>query len=222
MRTGGEFVRAAGLVLAAAISILGCGPSAAATRTAGATALTAPSGSTSTPTEAGSSPAAATQAPSGSAASGVTVDAELLRVLPSRVEGVALEPDPATAAQIAADPTLAGSAQAIAVALAIRPGTSSGDDLAIASVIRLRPDVFSEAWFRAWRSSYDQGACKVAGGLEGAPATTTLAGRTVYVGTCAGDARTYHVHLADPSLIVSITAAGPARFGELVVAGLAE
>ncbi len=95
------------------------------------------------------------------------------------------------------------------MALAIRPGTSStGDDLAIASVIRLRPGVFSDAWFQTWRADYDESACEVAGGVKGSPAQVSIAGRTVYVGTCAGDARTYHVHLADPTLIVSITAAG--------------
>jgi hypothetical protein len=154
---------------------------------------------------------------------GLVVDARLLAVLPARIGGVALEPDPTTAARIAADPTLAGSAQAIEVALAISPGTSSGgDDLAIVSVIRLRPGVFSEAWFVTWRSTYDQAACEVAGGVKGAPSRVSIAGRTLYVGTCAGDAQTYHVHLADPTLVVSITAAGPHRFGELVVDGLAQ
>jgi len=234
VRTGAGHAAAA-LLLPVIIAIGGCGPSPVATQAAGASAspvvatqaagaspspLVAPPTST-TPVD-GSSPATTVPAPSGSAASGVTVDAGLLPVLPSQIDGVPLQPDPATAEQIAADPTLAGSAQAIAVAFAIRPGTSSGDDLAIVSVIRLRPGVFSDSWFETWRSTYDQGACAVAGGVKGAPSQTSIAGRTVYVGTCAGDARTYHVRLADPSLIVSITAAGPARFGELVVAGLVE
>ena len=159
----------------------------------------------------------------GSALPSLTVDAGLLHVLPAQIDGVALEPDPTTAAQIAGDPTLAGSAQAIAVALAISPGTSSsGDDLAIVSVIRLRPNVFSDAWWAAWRTTYDQGACEVAGGVRSDPTQVSIGGRTVYVGTCAGDAQTYHVHLADPTLIVSITAAGARHFGELVMAGLAE
>jgi hypothetical protein len=165
---------------------------------------------------------AASGATAGSAGAGLSVDASLLSVLPARIDGVALEPDPTTAAEIAADPTLAGSAQAIAVALAIRPGTSSGDDLAIVSVIRLRPGVFSDDWFATWRTTYDQSACDVAGGVKGAPSQVSIAGRTVFSGTCAGDAQTYHVHLADSSLIVSITAAGPGHFGELVVAGLSE
>lgn len=157
-----------------------------------------------------------------SAGSVLLVDPRLLTVLPAQVDGVALEPDPTTAAQIAADSTLAGSAEAIAVALAISPGTSAGDDLAIASVIRLRPGVFGDAWFQEWRTTYDAAACDVAGGVGGLPSQIQIGGRTVYVGTCAGDAHTYHVHLADPSLIVSITSAGPRDLGKLVVAGIAE
>jgi hypothetical protein len=154
---------------------------------------------------------------------GLTVDGILLTVLPRQVDGVVLEPDPTTASDIAADPSLAASAEAIAVALAISPGTSSsGDDLAIVSVIRLRPGVFSEAWFANWRGTYDQSACDVAGGIRAPSTPTTIAGRSVFVGACAGDGGTYHIHLADPILIVSITAAGPRRFGELVIAGLAQ
>ena len=170
-----------------------------------------------------SPPAGASSEVASASAGGLVVDARLLEVLPAEIDGVALEADATTAAQDATDPTLAGWAQAIAVALAIRPGTSStGDDLAIASVIRLRPGVFSDAWFQTWRADYDESACEVAGGVKGSPAQVSIAGRTVYVGTCAGDARTYHVHLADPTLIVSITAAGARGFGQLVVAGLGE
>jgi len=210
------------LLLPIVLAAGGCGPSASITGS--------PSPSTSlgaaspTPVEeaTGSPPVATSTTVAGSAGPGLVVDAGLLRVLPTQVGGVTLEADPTTAAQIAADPTLAGSAQAIAVALAISPGTSSGDDLAIVSVIRLRPGVFNDAWYATWRTTYDQAACEVAGGVKGESAQVTIAGRTAYVGTCGGDARTYHVHLADPALIVSITAAGARHFGELVVAGLAE
>ncbi len=224
MRTRRGGVPFALLLLPLVLGPVGCGPS---TSTTGPPAGSAPaSEAASSPSETGTAsattPAASPGASMGSDGLGTLVDASLLRVLPPAIDGVALEPDPATAAQIAADPSLAGSARAIAVALAIRPGTSAGDDLAIVSVIRLHDGVFSDAWFDTWRSTYDQGACDVAGGIDGAPTQRTIAGRTVFVGTCAGDARTYHVHLADPTLIVSVTAAGPGHFGELVMAGLAE
>lgn len=211
-------LRLALVLVPVVVAIGGCGPSAAVTASS-AGSVTAPSAQPSE-TGGGSLPPSA-PAPTGSGA-GLVVDSSLLRVLPTRIDGVPLEADATTAAQIAADPTVAESAQAIAVALAIRPGTSAGDDLAIVSVIRLRPDVFSDAWFANWRATYDQGACDVAGGVKGEPSRASIAGRTVFVGTCAGDAQTYHVQLADPTLIVSITAAGPAHFGELVMAGLAE
>jgi hypothetical protein len=225
--TRASTVRLAGLVLPLVLTAARCGPSPASAtpvisaapaeaRPSAAATTTADSAPSAT---APSSPGRASTAPEPSA---VTVDATLLHVLPATIDGVALEPDPTTASQIAVDPSLADTAQAIGVALAIRPGTSGGDDLAVASVIRLRPGVFSEAWFETWRRTYDEGACEVAGGVQGPPSQTSIAGRTVYVGTCAGDAHTYHVHLADPTLIVSVTAAGPDRFGELVVAGLAE
>jgi len=223
VRTPLGAVRLAGL-LAALVTVGGCGSTATALATGIPGASASPAVERPTPGSGTGQPSSpvATASASGLASSGLRVDAGLLRVLPAAIDGVALEPDPVTAAQIAADPTLAGTAEAIAVALAIRPGTSSGDDLAIVSVIRLRPGVFSDAWFATWRATYDESACEVAGGVKGAPTQVSIAGRAVFVGSCAGDAQTYHVHLPDPTLLVSITAAGPGHFGELVVAGLTE
>jgi hypothetical protein len=198
---------------------------------AGACGGTGTSGSPAAPPSAtaGASRAVSTPAPSATSAGqplsappGMAVDARLLELLPTEIDGVALQADPSTAAQIAADPTLASSAEAIAVALAISPSTSSGEDLAVVSVIRLRPGVFSDAWFKTWRDTYDAAACEVAGGVVGQPSKVEIGGRTAYAGTCAGDARTYHVHLADPTIVVSVTAAGRRGFGEVVVAGLSE
>jgi hypothetical protein len=150
----------------------------------------------------------------------MTVDPGLLEVLPAEIDGVALRPDPDTAARIASDPLLAQSALSIAVALAAAPDASSGDDLAVASVIRLRPDVFDEAFYQEWRDTYDEAACEVADGVESQEGTE-IAGRQVYVATCAGGAMTYHTYLLDQNFMVSVTASGPARFGELIMAGLA-
>ena len=199
MRPGRDVTRLVVLVLAVVLAAGGCGAAPTPVSTPVPTPVSTP-----VPTP------------------GLLVDARLLDVLPTEIDGVALEPDPTTAAEIATDPTLADFAEAIAVALAISPGTSSGDDLAIVSVIRLHPGVFGDAWFRAWRATYDAAACEVAGGVQGQPSEVEIGGRTAYVGTCTGDAHTYHVHLADPTLIVSVTAAGTRSFGELVVAGLAE
>jgi hypothetical protein len=208
-------------LLAVGLAAGGCGP-------AGATRGSPGAAGPSTVVIAGPSivPSALPPATAGTASSspraGIAVDAGLLDVLPGQVDGTALEPDPVTAAEIGSDSTLALTVEAIAVALAIAPGSSSGDDLAIATVLRLRPGAFSDPWFRTYRTAYDGAACDVAGGVGGQPSELEIGGRTAFVGTCVDGARTYHVRLADRDVVVSVIATGPRRFGELVIAGLAE
>jgi hypothetical protein len=150
---------------------------------------------------------------------GVSVDPGLLEVLPLAVDGVALEADPDTAAEIASDPLLAESALSIAVALAAT-GTSASDDIAVASVIRLRPDVFDEAFYQEWRDTYNEAACEVAGGVEFETASE-VGGHAAFVGTCSGGAHTYHTYLEDQGFIVSVSATGERRLGEQILAGIA-
>jgi len=168
----------------------------------------------STPTTA---PAAS---PAGSPASdGAVVDPTLLRHLPASVDGFALAPDPTTAANVAADPTLSANAEAIAMAIVVAPG-STGDDLAVASVVRLRPGVDNPIFRSIFRAAYDRVACEQAGGVAGSE-SATIAGRDVLVGSCTGGATTYHVHLGD-GLLVSVTSLGPRGLGEQIVANLQE
>jgi hypothetical protein len=150
---------------------------------------------------------------------GVTVDPGLLEVLPTSVADVPLVPDPDTAAEVAADPLLAESALSIAVALAAAP-TSTTDDLAVASVIRLRPDVFDEAFYQEWRDTYNEAACEVADGVD-SETSTLIADLATYVGTCVGGAQTYHTYLEDQGFIVSVTSTGQQNLGEQIIAGLA-
>jgi hypothetical protein len=86
-------------------------------------------------------------------------------------------------------------------------------------VIRLKPLIFSNAFFSSWRQSYDQSACSQSSGLK-STGSTTIAGRQVFLGTCVGGALTYHVHLLAPDRLISITSVGEAHFGELVLEGL--
>jgi hypothetical protein len=146
----------------------------------------------------------------------------LLDVLPDEVEGQALRPDPETAKEIAMTPDLSIDAEAIAVGLYVGPGTSTADDVAIVNVVRLRAGVFGDAWFRSWRSTYDEGACQVAGGVSPGTVNSEIAGHETHIGTCQGGVHTYHVHLVGPDRVISITAVGEGRFGERVVAGLTE
>lgn len=209
---------AAVLVVAA-----GCGPNPPSTvPSVTPSAATSPSAAPASPS---ASPTSATS-PSAPADSGpplppgVSVDPGLLEVLPTEVDGVTLEPDPVTADEMSRDPLLAESALSIAVALAAAPGASGGDDLAVANVIRLRPDVFDEAFYQEWRDTYNEAACGVADGVESETATT-IGGRQAFIGTCVGGAQIYHVYLVDQGFLVSVTATGERRLGELIIAGLA-
>jgi hypothetical protein len=168
-------------------------------------------------------PAAPSATPSAatSSAAAIRVDPALLDVLPSEIDGQPLRPDDATAADIAGTGDLATDVEAIAVGLYIR-ASETAEDLAVASVVRLRSGVFDDGWYRSWRETYDQGACEVAGGVTSGAAEAEIGGHTTHIGSCVEAVHTYHVHLADPERVVSITAAGDGRFGERVVAGLTE
>lgn len=153
-------------------------------------------------------------------AESVTVDPTLLSILPTEVAGVPMQPAPEAAARIAGDPLLATDVEAIAVALTVSARSSTDEDLVIASVVRLRPDVFDETFFRGWRDTYDAAACEPAGGLRG-NAEAEIDGRQVFIGSCANGGFTYHLRYGE-DVIVSLTSLGEGRFGELVVQNLGE
>ena len=160
-----------------------------------------------------------TQAPTPSPA--VAVDETLLDLLPIQVGGIALVSDPDTAASIARDPSLAIAVTAIAVAIAIAPGTSNGDDIAIVSVLQLKDGIVQEAFFGAYRQSFDAAACARAGGLDGTT-EADIGDHHAFVGACANGASTYHVYLEPSNVVVSVTSVGETRLGEQVIAGLRE
>ena len=150
-------------------------------------------------------------------AQGVVIDSSLLGVLPSDVDGLPLAESPEAEAQGLTDPELGEVADAIAAAFALDPETN---DYVYAAVIHLKPRVMGDERFRDWRDSFDEGACSQAGGVAG-HAETEIDGRTVYIGTCAGGVRTYHVWLAEQNLIVSASAVGEERrLGEKLVENL--
>jgi hypothetical protein len=205
----------------------GCGPTLpTASPSAPPSVAASPSASVPQASDSVSPTPSAAASPSGRVESGpplpagVTVDPGLLEVLPAQIDGVPLEADAITADEVSRDPLLAESALSIAVALAVAPGAPDSEDLAVANVIRLRPDVFDEAFYQEWRDTYDEAACEVADGLASAT-QTEIGGRPTYIGTCVGGAMTYHTYLEDQGFLVSITATGERRFGELILAGLA-
>ena len=206
------------LALAVAVAVVACAPT---TVTPVPTAIVPSASTSAAPAGSGPGPSGPVGPPSTAAA--VTVDATLLDVLPEEVEGQLFRPDLETAAEVARSEDLHLDVEAIALALYIAPGASSNaDDLAIVNVVRLKPGVFGEDWYRSWRSTYDEGACQVAGGVSPGSAEATIGDHETHIGTCQGGVHTYHVHLTNPDRVISITAAGERRFGERVVAGLTE
>lgn len=212
-------------------SLAACGSPASPASSAPAGTATAPAGGSAAPTPAASpSAAVATGTPTATPARTaapptfgvIEVEGSLLDLLPANVDGVPLTPDPQTAAQLALDPDLADVLASVAIAAVFGPiATDATGDYAVATVARLRPDVFSDAFFRDWRDSFDAAVCDQAGGVAG-HAESVIGGHPVWIGTCAGGVHTYHATLGDGEVIVSLQSAGDRRYGEQVVAGLTE
>ena len=198
------------LVALVALVAIGCDP---ATPTPPATAPAGTASAASPSVAVASSPH-----PSGAAAASplVAIDPTLLELLPRSIGSIPITPSPEAAAEPAADASLAASAQSLAVGLAVDQATGN---LVVASVVKLKPGVFSDEFFRDWRDSFDQGVCGQAGGVTG-NAQATMDGRTVYIGTCEGGVHTYHVHLEGPDVIVSLNSVGDSRLGEQLMDSL--
>jgi len=175
------------------------------------------SGAPGTPVAAGATTDPAATSGTGADAP-LVVDAGLLQVLPASVAGVPMQASPDSAAGMIHDAALAQTASAIAVGVVVAAGDSRGDDLAVSSVIQLRPGVFTDEFYRGWRDAYDRAACEPAGGVA-SHVQQLIGPHTVEVTVCGQGARTYHTFLAGDRL-VSITAVGDRKFGDLVMAGL--
>lgn len=199
-----------------AVGLGACGSATDASPAPSAT-VKLPSLTAAAPPTVAASPAPASASPSAASSGAVVVDLTLLDHLPATVDGLPVEADAETSASIAASPSLASDASAIAIARVVSTET---DDLAIASIVRLRSGPFSEASYLVWRTTYDRAACEPAGGLA-ATDEQQIGGRQVFVGACNGGAQTYHIALTD-DILVSITAIGARHLGELLVAGLRE
>lgn len=175
---------------------------------------------TSPPSAPSATPAPASPTDVLSPAAAVVVDPALLELLPDAVAGVPLEPDEATAAEIAREPSIAPFVSALAIAAAFRPqATGTDGDYVVVTVARVKPGLFGDLFYRGWRDTFDAAVCEQAGGVDG-HAEAEIAGRQTFIGTCAGGVHTYHVHLPGRDVIVSMQAVGDGRFGERVVEGL--
>jgi hypothetical protein len=201
---------AIGVAAAFATSMGGCIPPRPSP-SAQSTPVTEPSAS------AAGSPSAAASNESPSTSGGIAVDPALLEHLPTDVAGVARTADAATAAEIAGQPLLDTFVSDIGVAV-----YPSNTDYAVATLARLRPDVFDEGWFRDWRDTYDEGVCAQAGGVEAGRSEVELGGRQVHRSSCRGGVIIYHTWLPESGVVVSVQGAGPLDMGRSVVSGLTE
>lgn len=166
-----------------------------------------------------SSPAAVSPAPAASPASpaaspAVAHDPTLLSILPASIDGASPIDDPQSLAEAVTNPDFGANVESAAFAVVV-----DGNDLASGVLAQLRPGVYSEAFFRDWRDTYNQGACAQAGGVVG-NAEAELGGRTVHVTSCAGGLLVYHTYLPDRGVVVSMFSLGERRFGEQLMRGL--
>ncbi len=147
---------------------------------------------------------------------GVAIDPALLAVLPPEIAGHPLDEALEAEASAIGDPALARDVERLATAFV---HDDRLENWAIVSVTAVRAGAFDEAFFRSWRDSFDAAVCEAAGGVAG-HAEATIGGHQVAIGTCAGGLRTYSLHLEQGDLLISISAVGDERYGELVIAGL--
>lgn len=190
------------LVVTVALAVAGCGSPPAQT----STLLSAPSVAPPvTPTPA--------PTPRGSVLP-VVLDPSLLSILPATVGGARVEAEPQSFTDALADPSFVANVQAAVFAVVV-----SGTNLSSGVVARLRSGVFSDAFFRDWRDTYNAGACEPAGGVTG-NAEVQLGGRTVYIASCSGGLNVYHAYLTDRGVLVSLFSLGDQRFGEQLMTGL--
>jgi hypothetical protein len=206
--------RHGGVLVATALLLAACGVPAptAPTATTPSSASVAPTTMAATPLATPVMQSAGSGSPQSSAS--VAEDPSLLGILPASVAGVAVNQEHQAFTDATADPAFADSIEAAAFAVAV-----DGGDLASGLVARPRAGRYSDAWFRDWRETYDQGACGQAGGV-GRRAEALLGGRTVYITSCTGGLRVYHAYVEQRGLVVSLFSLGERRFGEQLMAGL--
>jgi hypothetical protein len=196
-------------VALAGVLLSACTPPGSASP--GASASSPPA---STPSPAVASPSAPSpSAPSPVPTSAVPVDPSLLALLPAAVDGIAVAENPD--AEVSAGGTADMAALATAFAAALALDAQSGD-FVYAVVIRLKPGAMDAGRFRDYRDTFDAGACSQASGVAG-NAEAVINGRTVYIGTCAGGLHTYHVWLDAQGVVISASASGDRRFGEILM-----
>jgi hypothetical protein len=146
----------------------------------------------------------------------VVVDPSVLELLPQSVAGIDVTESVEEATQALTDPTLPRIASAVDAGVAADAGSGN---LVYAWVVRLRLGKFTDDVYRQWRDSYDEGACSGPSGIVGR-AEATIDARTVYVTSCTQGLHTYHLWIKEQGILISASAIGDGRFGELLMDNL--
>ena len=145
----------------------------------------------------------------------VAIDPSLARLLPSRVAGVDVVRATATEDAAKTSAEFADSASGFASVEAIR---ALDADMAIASIIRLRPGASPATFYADWRPPFDDAACRPAGGVS-TRETQQIGGRTVDVTHCVQGATLYHVWLGGEQVLVSVLDVGTTGLGRSLIEG---
>jgi hypothetical protein len=149
-------------------------------------------------------------------AGSIVIDPHLLLILPASVGGLVVTESPESDQAAETDPALAKLATAAVGAVAVDTSTT---DLMSALVVKLKPGALTDSRFRDWRDSYDEGACGGSSAVVG-HAEATIAGRSVFIGTCSSGSRTYHVWIKDKNLLITVFSLGARGLGKLLLAEL--
>ena len=137
--------------------------------------------------------------------------------MPKSIGSIPITPSPEAAAEPAADASLAKSAQSLAVGLAVDQATGN---LVVASVVRLKPGVFSDEFFRDWRDSFDEGVCGQAGGVTGNAQADDRRPDRVHRDVRRAASTPITSTSRAPTSIVSLNAVGDGRMGEQLMDSL--
>ena len=143
-----------------------------------------------------------------------TEDPALLGILPETVDGVAVEQESQAFADATADGDFNKHIERAVFGIAVK-----GSDLVAAVVAKPYSGTYSDAFFKDWRETYDDGACAQAGGVAGS-SEADLGTRKVYPTACNGGLQTYHVWLPMRAVIVSAFSVGDKDYGERLLVGL--
>jgi len=202
-------IRAVAVVVLALAVAAGCddgSPSASPASPAGATSAPA-----SSPSPASLTPAATT-VPPGESLEPTRHEPALIDLLPGAVDGRSGNQDFQTGAEMATDPGLQATVAGVALAV-----YADDESYAIASVSRIRPGIFGDAFYRDWRDTFDEAVCEQAGGVDVGHSEVEIDGRLAFRSACVGGVVIYHLHLDDPDTIISLQGAGPVDLGAMVL-----